>query len=152
MSIKRTLRALALTSFIAGASSITHADEQTPPAVIPELSCAEQAARDNVPANDIAKVCPTTPARGEVHAVMFELTYMLTPPYIITHAQTVGGFPSYGACRDALPRVMSIGQIDLDAGEQIQLECSTVRVDTPRSETPDTPTPDKQTPAQKSHT
>ena len=61
-----------------------------------------------------------------VQAVMYEFTYN-AQTLVITHAQVIGGFPSVDLCREAMPRVAATGSVQLDAGEQMQLQCSGIR-------------------------
>jgi hypothetical protein len=61
-----------------------------------------------------------------VQAVMYEFTYN-AQTLAITHAQVIGGYPSVDDCRAAMPRVAAVGSPQLDAGEQMQLQCSGIR-------------------------
>jgi hypothetical protein len=61
-----------------------------------------------------------------VQAVMYAFTYN-AQTLAITHAQVIGGFPSVDQCREAMPRVAATGSLQLDSGEQMQLQCSGIR-------------------------
>jgi hypothetical protein len=67
------------------------------------------------------------PAKSDtVQAVMYEFTYNLQT-LAITHAQVVGGYPSVDECRAAMPKIVTMGSPHLEAGEQMQLQCSGIR-------------------------
>jgi hypothetical protein len=70
--------------------------------------------------------CDEPVKADSVQAVMYEFTYN-AQTLVITHAQVVGGFPSVDLCREAMPRVAATGSVQLDAGEQMQLQCSGIR-------------------------
>jgi hypothetical protein len=72
-----------------------------------------------------------------VQAIMYAFTYN-AQTLAITHAQVIGGYPSVDLCRQAMPKVAVTGSLQLDAGEEMQLQCSGIRApggaDTPASE------------------
>jgi hypothetical protein len=63
---------------------------------------------------------------GSIQAVMYAFTYN-AQTLAITHAQVIGGFPSVDQCREAMPKVAATGALQLDSGEQMQLQCSGIR-------------------------
>ena len=85
-----------------------------------------------------AAACCAEPQKPTgVQAVMYAFTY--NPQTLaITHAQVIGGYPSVDLCRQAMPKVAATGSLQLDAGEQMQLQCSGIRApggeDTPASQ------------------
>ena len=70
--------------------------------------------------------CEEPVKADSVQAVMYEFTYN-AQTLVITHAQVIGGFPSVDLCREAMPKVAATGSLQLEAGEQMQLQCSGIR-------------------------
>lgn len=68
-----------------------------------------------------------------VQAVMYEFTYR-PAEMTITHAQVIGGFPTVEECRETMPRVYAMGATQLEAGEQMQLQCSGIRAPDPSAD------------------
>ena len=74
-----------------------------------------------------------------IQAVMYEFTYN-AQTRAITHAQVIGGYATVDDCRDAMPKVVTMGMPQLESGEQMQLQCSGIK-------SPDGPeTPDDDAP------
>jgi hypothetical protein len=84
-----------------------------------------------------AAVCGEPEKPTSVQAVMYAFTYN-AQTLAITHAQVIGGYPSVDSCRQAMPKVAATGSLQLDAGEEMQLQCSGIHApggeDAPASE------------------
>jgi len=84
-----------------------------------------------------AALCAEPEKPTTVQAVMYASTYN-AQTLAITHAQVIGGYPSVDLCRQAMPKVAATGSLQLDAGEEMQLQCSGIRApggeDAPASE------------------
>jgi len=76
---------------------------------------ADEPVRAEVPAKPVS-----------IQAVMYEFTYN-AQTRAITHAQVIGGYPSVDDCRDAMPKVATMGIPQLESGEQMQLQCSGIK-------------------------
>lgn len=70
--------------------------------------------------------CGEPELANSIQAVMYAFTYN-AQTLAITHAQVIGGFPSVDQCRQAMPKVAARGSLQLDSGEQMQLQCSGIR-------------------------
>lgn len=89
---------------------------------------ADEQVKADVPANPV-----------NIQAVMYEFTYN-TQTRAITHAQVIGGYASVDDCRDAMPKVVTMGMPQLESGEQMQLQCSGIKSpDGPESPDDDAP-------------
>jgi hypothetical protein len=73
-----------------------------------------------------AALCGEPEKPTSVQAIMYAFTYN-AQTLAITHAQVIGGYPSVDLCRQAMPKVAATGSLQLDADEEMQLQCSGIR-------------------------